>query len=339
MPRCKLPDCPIEKDGRCLEGRGEDCPNLVLASAETEEARPSKTGGKTRSGTQLPRMEKLYSGLPLELVEAQEFSRGSRAVVITMVGDREAGKTSLIARFHQMFQNGRIGNLRFAGSRTLPRFEELNWLATLESGAGTPLMERSSQHFDNSFLHLRVRGQGPDSDLVDILLNDISGETFGDAVASQDVCNRLITLARCDHLIIVLDGGALLKATDRHDHQAKTRNFLQRIIQSGQIGPRTALHLIVSKMDLVHTSPERDKVLEIITTFELQLENEFASRVGAYKAWRMAARPTDGSQPTVDVISALFCYCVATSLRYPQAELNSSKTSLPARDFVAFRMG
>ena len=30
MPRCKLPNCPVAKDGRCLEGNKDgNCPNLI----------------------------------------------------------------------------------------------------------------------------------------------------------------------------------------------------------------------------------------------------------------------------------------------------------------------
>jgi hypothetical protein len=32
---CKLPGCPYVRDGRCLEGRGADCPNLIDEAAQT----------------------------------------------------------------------------------------------------------------------------------------------------------------------------------------------------------------------------------------------------------------------------------------------------------------
>jgi hypothetical protein len=338
MPRCKLPECPFSQDGRCLEGRGESCPNLIPDEAvETDDKKTLAESATPEERTPpFSPIEKLYSGLPLELSDAQEFTRGSRAIIVALAGNRDSGKTSLLARLHQLFQEGIMAKCAFAGSRTLPRFEELNWLATIESGASVPLMERSSQRFDNSFLHFKVSPLGEENAAVDILLNDISGETFGEAIATQSVCDRLIGLARCDHLALVLDGAALLTAVLQHDHEAKARNFLQRVIQSGQIGKQTMLHLIISKMDLINHSEQRKEILDAATRLETKFTNEFSDRVGSLRCWRIAARPTDGSLPTGEEIANLFYTWATTTHRYPVPEISNNAITSSARDFWRF---
>jgi hypothetical protein len=158
--------------------------------------------------------ELLPGRLPLDVEEARSFARRGPCMVVALAGMPECGKTSLLARLHQLFQAGPVAGFEFAGSRSLPHFEELNWLATLESGVPAPTMPRSSSQFDNSFIHLAVRSIDNHT-RMELLLNDITGETFEKAVASQPECEKLIALARADHLVVVVDGGALATAMSR----------------------------------------------------------------------------------------------------------------------------
>ena len=192
MPHCKLTECPIAKTGRCLENRGEECPNLLK---DGEAAPPDASSGVAPS----PRraiQEPLNAGLALDLSEARRFSRRGQAVVVAVTGLAECGKTSLIARLHQMFLSGPIAGYRFMGSRTLLQFEEMNWRATVESGENAPRLERSPQLFDNSFLHFTVREADGVDGITDILLNDVSGETSKIAgvfyrLNARVVCRRI----------------------------------------------------------------------------------------------------------------------------------------------------
>ena len=331
MARCKLPNCPIAKDGKCLEGRKSDCPNLL------PDELPSQAGatGQQPVNSLVP-MEKLYSGLPLEIEESRVFSRRNRAILVAVTGTRECGKTSLFARFMQMFQEGPIAGYDYADSRTLPRFDQLSWLATVESGATTPGMERSSRLFDNTLLHYTVREQGQNSVPIDLLLNDISGETFPDAVASQVVCEQLFCLRRADHVVVMVDGGALAQRVLRHDHCAKAKNFIQRLLQSNQIGSKTALHLIISKLDELRREGHNEEILESATKLERDFNTLFGSRVAKIHCWRIAARPLDGSMPTKETISHLFATWATSTHRY-QSDITAEGAAIShARDFSRF---
>jgi len=280
--------------------------------------------------------EKLYSGLPLEITEAREFTRKARAVVVALAGMKESGKTSLLARLHQQFQAGPVGGYDFAGSRTLPRFEELNWLATIESGVNSPKMERSSRQFDNSFLHFTVRKQKGETAPIDVLLNDISGETFPEAIAAESVCEQLLGLRRADHLAVLVDGESISNRNLRHDHCAKVKNFIQRVLQTGQIGKQTVLHLVISKLDALTKAGQQAESTAAVKKLEADFRLLFEKQVATIHYWQLAARPLDGSMPTEEIIAKLFATWVESTYRHTNFSTNSHITRSPARDFCRF---
>lgn len=328
MPRCKLENCPVAKDGRCLEGRGPSCPNLIVETEGSPTDAPLPVSPTTKDGP-----EKVFLPLPgiapLEVGDARYFSRRGRAIVVALTGMKECGKTSLVARLHQLFLAHPLSGFDFAGSRSLPRFEELNWLATVESCVAQPKMSRTSSHFDNSFIHIAVRPTNGGA-RVDLLLNDVSGETFKTAVASQSACEKLLALARADHLVTLVDGTALADAGRRHHHISHVSDFLQRVLQSGQCGIQTALHLVVSKLDeLKGNAAVPDKL-------EADIGASFGGKFGSIDFWRVAARPMDGSLPTAEPIANLFVAWARTTHRYPALALSPLPRNAWTRDFCQY---
>lgn len=338
MVKCKLANCTFATDGRCLEGRGNACPNLVSDDAVDPQKSSTVAAPATSESSTLPYTlaESLYSGLPLEIAEAREFSGRSRAIVVALAGMKESGKTSLIARLHQQFQSGPVAAYDFAGSRTLWQFENLNWLATLESGVGSPTMERSSRQYDNSFLHFTVRRPITGAQPIDLLINDISGETFPEAITVESVCQQLVCLRRADHLGLVVDGAAIADRGFRHDHCAKAKNFVQRVLQTQQIGKQTVLHLIISKLDELRKGEQADENDEAATRLENEFKEQFNDRVARLYTWRLAARPLDGSMPTEEIIAELFGTWVGLTFRYPATVPSDSVSADCARDFCRF---
>lgn len=328
MPACKIPNCPVAIDGRCLEGNGAECPNLL-----PESPTPNQLEHEVETAPAHVEAERIFlplpGGTPLEIKDARSFSRRDRAVVVALVGMRECGKTTLLARLHQLFLSSPLAGYDFAGSRTLPQLEELNWLATVESRAPQPMMPRTSSQFDNSFIHISVRPTVGGS-RVDLLLNDISGETFNAAISSQSACDRLLALARADHVVTLVDGSALADSTLRNLQVSHVADFLQRVIQSGQCGRHTSLHLVVSKLDKLkgHKSAS-DSALATLTK---RFEGDF----GSIAKWEIAARPMDGSHPTVEPIGKLFGTWVQTTFRYPSPVIKTPPRHFWDRDFCRF---
>jgi Double-GTPase 2 len=338
MASCKLVDCTIAKDARCLEGRGEACPNLMPENgSDLLLVLPADNDDVADLSSVMPSpSEALYPGLPLEISEAREFSQQTRTQVVSLAGMTESGKTSLLARLHQQFLAGPVAGYEFAGSRTLLRFEELNWKATVESRVSAPTMDHSSRQFDNSFLHLTVRKRDDSGVVVELLLNDISGETFPEAIAAESVCNQLLCLRRADHLALVVDGAAIADRSLRHDHIAKAMNFVQRVLQTGQIGKRTILHLIISKEDVLKHETHVDENDLAAKGLEHDFASKFRHHVAEIVSWRIAARPTDGSMPTTDEIDLLFSRWAGTTRRYADIAPHDFHPPIFARDFSRF---
>lgn len=327
MARCKLPNCPVAVDGRCLEGRGADCPNLIaeLVSAAAQGEKPQGATPEVPG----PKLESLPGVLPLDANEARAFARRGRCVVVVLAGTKGCGKTSLLARIHQLFQAGPILDFDFAGSQSLPHFEERNWLATIESGVNKPKMARSSRKFDNSFIHVAVRSSRT-GDRTEMLLNDISGETCTDAVAAQSVCDQLLGPRRADHLVMLVDGTALASPAQRYLQIDQVREFIQRVLQSGQCGTWTALHIVTSKAD------ELAGVTSAVSNMEAEFTRLFGSLLGSVSFWRVAARPMNGTLPTVQQIKDLFSAWLTSSHRYPQPVTRPASREAWSRDYCRF---
>ena len=310
MPRCKLQGCPVAIDGRCLENLGGECPNLLSDDGVAVDLPPSVDSEEVRIPTSA--FEPLSPAVPLEVAQARRYSQRGLARVISFVGMRECGKTSLLARIHQLFQSGPIGDFAFAGSASLPRLEEMNWLAAVQSGLGQPQMDRSSSRFDNAFLHLEVLLR-TSSVRIDMLFNDISGETFERAVSSQSICDNLIVLRRANHVVVLIDG-ALMATHQRHHHLAQIHDFLQRAIQGGHLHSHTIVHVVTSKMDCL--PPNR---LSTIDDAESALRNRLEPVVNAVYTWRIAARPMDGTLPTELPIVDMFTHWASSAIASPPA--------------------
>lgn len=326
MAQCKKANCSFANTGKCMEGLGTECPNLIKEEAKVDapvELPPAK-----------PDKVELYSGEPLLLDEARVLSRANETIVVAMVGLADSGKTSLIARLHQMFLSGPIAEYSFSGSRTLLRFEELNWKATLESGVDSPEMERSSRQFDNTFLHLQVRNdEVPDSEVTNVLINDVCGETVSEAIANEPTCKELVSLKRADHVVLVADGRALSEPMSHFDHTTKLKNFVERILQTKQLGSHSVLHVVFGKKDLLKSSD--DTVHQVRELFEKQ----FSQLVGQMRFWEIAARPFDGSPPTCNEIGALFKSWILSSFQDQLTESKIGKTKKPNRDYCCFGRG
>jgi|GEM_PF-6815993 len=348
MARCKLDLCMVAIDGKCIEGRGATCSNLV-SEAEVV-VMPESAGSVDITGkaeepfetfsddldNSFVETEALHPGASLDLEDARSITRRSRAVLVSIAGMTESGKTSLLARFHQQFQMGPIGDYQFAGSRTLMRFEELNWRATVESGADSPSMEHTSRRYDNSCLHVAVQHKNGDQPHIDLLLNDISGDTYPDAISALSVCDSLLCVRRADHLAVIVDGGAMVDRNRRHDHSPKAVNFVDRLLQTGQIGSHTILHLIITKQDELNAEAEDSASHTAVKSLEETFQTKFKGQVADVHNWRIAARPLDGTMPTTEKIAALFSAFVSSTNRYPIPQRIDRLLVQGCRDFSRF---
>ena len=146
-----------------------------------------------------------HTGEKLTIYEASKLMNERPTRVVLCAGAQFSGKTTFLAKLGEMFRNGTFSGYRFAESLTLCAFERASWLATITSGASRPDTRRTFRRENDTFYHLRVHPKDDVSRQFDILLSDLAGETFPDAVASRAFCVNLSALSRADHLVVFLD--------------------------------------------------------------------------------------------------------------------------------------
>ena len=108
------------------------------------------------------------------------------------------------------------------------------------------------------------------------------------------------------------------------------------MLQTGQIGKATVLHLIVTKLDELLKDRETTENVEAATRLERDFEAQFRSRVAKTYFWRLAARPLDGSMPTEEIIAKLFATCAGSSYRYTNIVPHDLTPTNFSRDFCRF---
>ncbi len=330
MPVCKIANCEANSGGKCLEGQGANCPNLIALSEKAE-----VSGASPEILPEAVAREDLYRGLKLSTVEASELLRSERAHVVVIAGPVDSGKTTLLCKIMEMFQVGPIKDHRFAGSQTLPAFESLCWHNTFESGANAPIVPRTPRSDNEQFFHIQVQNVKGDSIVLDLLIGDLAGETFPEVATDESICRAIVSLARADHLLIAIDGEAIRNPGRRHEQQNYIREFIRRVIQTGQVGRHTALHLVTTKIDVLGLGDEGDSGLSFLDHLENRLTADFMRLCGSIHCWRTAARPHNGTA-TEDAIGELMNVVASTTHRYEYAPPAIKAEKIAARDFSQF---
>jgi thymidylate kinase len=292
---CNQADCSVALDGECVEGHAlEDCPHgsrrlLDLPGpADTE----SSDIDAAEDVASLVRMVSLFSGAELDAGEVRLIMAGSLARVIVVAGMPAVGKTTLLATLYQMFHAGPVDGYLFAGSRTQLAFEERCHAARSASKRSSPETERTRPIADVHYLHLSVRDEGLVQDRTHILITDISGEIFRDAVRNSAAgAESLPVLKRADHFVLLLDAEQLASAAERQRAFADGRQVLRSCIESGMIGVRTRVQVVFSRWDKANQEVVAGSTNEYIARIEAQLRDQFAAQVAAVSFHRIAARP------------------------------------------------
>jgi hypothetical protein len=336
MPHCKLKHCPFDQDGRCVENQLPNCRNLVPDSSAASVS-PELSNPVATETVPPPTHEEVYSGRKLTGDEAAPILQSNPQLVM-LGGMVESGKTTLLARIFEMFQRGTVGGFRFMTSRTPVEFDKLSWHATMECGATCPSTEHTPRSENNLLLHMRIRAVNGSS-ATHLLIGDIPGEVFPEAVAEESVCRALSGLRRANHLLLFLDGAVLCDSAKRHDHCGKVFDFISRTLQTGQVGQHTVLHLVISKCDLLGKDGEvSSDVLKFVHTTERAFRTKFASRVGGIHFWRVAARPEHPFEPTLTEIEKLFGVWTTRAAPHADALTKPIPRLTFHRDFCRFRI-
>lgn len=252
--RCANPQCKVAESGRCLEGLALDkCPTYGRDLETENTAIDSLDEGPEQS------VVDLRPATSLGLSEASDVLGRQVCRVIAVLGPREAGKTSLIASLFDLFQEGPVADISFAGSKTLHAFELACHDSRAASRRTAPTQERTG-HGDVRFYHLDI-AQASKRDELTLLIGDRAGEEYRTAADDIAHAGPFPEVTRADTVTVLVDGRRLLDDSARHNTRSEIGLMLRAMVEGGFFERSPHLIFALTKMDLVQAAEQKDRAL------------------------------------------------------------------------------
>jgi hypothetical protein len=223
--------------------------------------------------------------------EASSISAKSRTRLIVFAGAADSGKTTLIASLFHIYQRQNLSDFWFSNSSTLIGYDERCHDARTSSFRQKQDTERTKAGTEYVLLHLNVRHkcEGP---AIDLLLLDMSGEDYEDALDSIEECNKLTFIKRADHFVLLIDGELLADISKRQKAKTEAFTLLRSCFDSGQLDHNSLVDVLISKWDLSESNADIRKALtEFTDVLEEQVKDRFGNKCARLRIAKVAARP------------------------------------------------
>jgi len=285
---CKQATCKFPTDGECIEGLPPPgkCP---YRSARTESAE-NVLEDKVTSPPEVVYIG-THKGEALTDQNCDALMAGVSVKFIMLAGLKESGKSTLLGSLIQLFQdNSSFANYSFAGSNSLIGFERICHQSRLNSGRDKPGTVRTAKGLDG-ILHLKIKSLDPESEKVDLLLTDLSGEDFNDLSKSTEFSKRFTMARRVDHFVLLLDSDLLSKVDTRQVTKTNSISVLLGLLDAEMILPDTKIDIVFSRWDLLIAKDDREKHEAFISL----LKEDLKKRINPYNLtitfFEIASRP------------------------------------------------
>lgn len=287
---CANPECRVSETGLCIEGmQKQDCPHFGRVRDET--AIQEMLGGEPVEdhGVRLPSADTLTS------TDVKKTLCKTNSRVIAIVGPSDAGKTSLIAAFYDLFQVGAVLEAEFAGSLTFHAFELACHDARMASRRTTPHISRTPVG-DVRFYHIDLR-RGSAGGGVALLLGDRAGEEYKNSADDVALALNFFEIPRADSLTMLVDGERLMDLRARHNLRSQVNMILQAFVESGALTVGHRLALVLTKMDVLHGYQDKDRVTADFDSIANSVRTTFGDVFAEIQQFQVAASPkTDSVQ-------------------------------------------
>lgn len=193
----------------------------------------------------------LYDANALSLGLSSELANAYPTHVVLLMGEHDAGKTTLLAEIHHAYLRAPLAGYLFAGSKTLIGFEERCFLSRLESGARREDTERT-KYAGIRLLHLALAPEARPDSHTHFLLADVSGERFNEIRASVEEARELAPLIRqAAFIVLLVDGDRLSTARTQMATESSACILLRCLLEAGGLSSGSSLDVVISKWDYV----------------------------------------------------------------------------------------
>jgi hypothetical protein len=279
---CANLDCRIAETGKCVEGiETGKCPHF--GHAPTDVSKADSENSETSEGVRLPGADTLV------VADAAGLLRAGDTRVIAIIGPSDAGKTSLIASLYDLFQEGPVSEIEYARSHTLHAFELACHDARAASRRNVPHINRTPRG-EVRFYHLDLGG-GPAGTAITLVMADRAGEEYRGAADDASIVAAFPEVCRADSLTVLVDGERLLDAGARHNLRSEITMILQALVDGGAVQTGQRLALVLTKMDLIQASPNRERTEGDFADLRANIARLFGHAFPIIRAFKVAASP------------------------------------------------
>ena len=216
----------------------------------------------------------------LSILEADELLRWRFANLVSVIGERNGGKTTLISEIYDRFLRGPFAGHSFCHSRSLLGFEQKSFQARASSGGERPDTPRTSVGDGLKFFHLGVVSDAT-SIRSDLLISERAGESYRELRDAPAKATNLIELAKARSIAFILDGGRVADSKRRAEAFASVRNIARAVTVGCNPASDVELQLVTTKFDLLDSEAAkagRDSLSEFEIVFqEIASEKGFAA--------------------------------------------------------------
>lgn len=213
---------------------------------------------------------------------------------IVLAGPTDSGKTTLLTSLYELFQWKKVKGFAFAGSATLPGFEERCYLSRRDSGNPVPHTGRTPYEGpDPKYLHLRIRSHGQLRKFADFLFTDVSGEMFDHARDSVPECKEMHFLKRAHHLLLFLDSAKAVQTAKRWRIVEACKGLLRSCIDSDMIWEKCTVRVVWSRFDYFMAKDSEPDHKKFRSDAEEEFRNTFSKLGSRLKFSTVAARPLE----------------------------------------------
>lgn len=204
-----------------------------------------------------------YEGVAVPLEESHQLANAFPTRVVLMMGEKSAGKTTLLAEIHHAYLKAPFAGFLFAGSKSLIGFEERCFLSRLKSGKTEEDTERTKSA-DIKLLHMALAPAAAPHAHTHLLFTDVSGERFKEIRSSVDEARELAPLIRrANDIVLLIDGDRLTVAKTQMMTQTNATVLLRCLLEAGGLSDASSLHVVVSKWDFVVARSAEDRAEQL----------------------------------------------------------------------------
>ncbi len=283
MHKCQQEGCPFNDGGSCLEQVPlEECSHLITLF-DSEKDKTSESEGavaiqdesaNTTVGTRQVKEQlgiPIYSGYAFSNEQADAMAAERECTTVIITGDVDSGKTTLVGRSYSAFLKGPVGDWRFAGTRTLLGYDQRvhdHRKSSRRAFATTHHTPRGVYEY----FHLDIQSMTEGSTRT-LLIHDISGENYQDAISRSAEAESLGMLERADVVVVMMNGQHLLLKARRVEAVSRMKDILQAVGNARLLAKAPPIQIVVSRWDYIVEAGKVEESYALMELIYVEIEN------------------------------------------------------------------